>query len=205
MPPATTSSELRLSKQERTNVLLVLEKRKHARTADSRRSSERAEYEPTAAPLVELHPGGAAAGGAGFVVIARNLSTGGIAFLHGAMVPTGTRCTVTLFDSRGVAEAVPGSIVRCHKVAGRIHDLGVKFETPVDVARFLAKAPAPKKASGDGAGQPAEAVERLCDAVLRLRELESAGWPGDRLRAALRDLSDLCNTAMKSIDQPPAA
>src|SRR6185503_2446608 len=97
-----------------------LDSRKPAKLADSRRASERVEYEPAVPPLVELlgagaptGVGGGAGGGGGFVVVARNLSSGGIAFLHGAEVPSGTRCIITLFDSHAAAAAIPAEVIRC--------------------------------------------------------------------------------------------
>jgi hypothetical protein len=194
MSSGTKTDALKLSRQERANILKVMEKRKGATPPTSGRKSERHHYEPATPPLVEL------SGAGSFVVVARNLSSGGMAFLHGGPVAAGTRCHVTLYDAEGAAHRIDGSILRCSKIAGRIHDLGVKFDSEVDVAPFL-DMPRPAKAPARLAGLAGSsvAIERILAAAGELQKLQAAGWPEEPLRAALEDLARLCETAMQSL------
>jgi hypothetical protein len=63
-----------------------------------------------------------------FLVPTRNISSGGVSFLHGGYVHTGTHCTVQLITAHGTWADVPGEVVRCSYVQGQIHEVGVKFD-----------------------------------------------------------------------------
>jgi hypothetical protein len=141
-----------------------------------------------------------------FVVIGRNLSSGGLAFLHGAPLPIGTPCSVTLFDKEGAPSISPGNIVRCRKVAGRIHELGISFSSKIDVSRFVGD----RGQSGARPSIPDSNIQRasvnptitgLAAAVAKLRTLESEGWPGASVRTVLAEIEMLATLAMKSVPE----
>lgn len=81
------------------------------------------------------HPGGTIIT---YLVRPRDLSSGGISFLHGAFVYPQTQCRFTLRGMDGLSMPVEGEVVRCRHVRGRIHEVGVRFNEPVDLQRFIA-------------------------------------------------------------------
>ena len=66
-----------------------------------------------------------------------NLSQSGAAFLHGASVFPGTPCSIQLLDRSGEARTVPGRVVRCRRVEGRVHEVGVRFDEGIELAAFI--------------------------------------------------------------------
>lgn len=71
------------------------------------------------------------------VVVPRNLSSGGMAFLLGGFMYTGTKCHVTLKGLDGKAHGINGRVVRCQHVRGHLHDIGVAFDAPIKPREFL--------------------------------------------------------------------
>lgn len=78
--------------------------------------------------LVLEHPGGSTAE---VLVACRNLSRGGAGLLHSAFVHVGTRCTLSVPRLNGGSDDYPGAIARCAHLSGKVHELGVRFESPV--------------------------------------------------------------------------
>lgn len=72
----------------------------------------------------------------------RNLSRRGIGLLMGRYVYAGTLCRVSLPGRYGDLEVVAGRAVRCHYVlgSGSLHEVGVRFDHPIDVALFADRA-----------------------------------------------------------------
>nr|MCU0688334.1 response regulator [Phycisphaerales bacterium] len=68
---------------------------------------------------------------------ARNLSSDGVGILHSAYVHAGTTCVVFLPQPRGGEIAVDAVVMRCKHFKGLIHEVGLKFKTPVNVRDFL--------------------------------------------------------------------
>jgi CheY-like chemotaxis protein len=81
------------------------------------------------------HPGG---GIATFAVSSRNLSQGGMAFLCNAFIHPGSQCTMALVTPQRQQVTAVGKIVHCHLVRGRIHEIGVKFNRPINLGSFIA-------------------------------------------------------------------
>jgi CheY-like chemotaxis protein/HPt (histidine-containing phosphotransfer) domain-containing protein len=102
--------------------------------ANPRRGFVRIPYRNVAVSLSLSHPGGTCTT---FMVACRNLSSGGMGLLHCAYVHTGTRCRVELRETSGKARAVEGAVVRCAHVKGTIHEVGVKFDAPIDPRSFI--------------------------------------------------------------------
>jgi hypothetical protein len=84
-------------------------------------------------------PGGNAAD---YRVLARNISQGGLAVFHGQLLYPNTRCTAFLRTAEGKAVAVSGTVVYCRHYRAKIHEVGVRFDEPVDVTRFVGSNPA---------------------------------------------------------------
>jgi CheY-like chemotaxis protein len=71
----------------------------------------------------------------------RNLSRGGICLLHSAYMHPGTRVTAFLpHPTRGTVP-LAGAVVRCAHRTAMIHEVGVKFDAPIDVRDFIVHDP----------------------------------------------------------------
>lgn len=75
-----------------------------------------------------------------YLVVGRNISTQGLAFLHGGYVHTNTRCLVQLITSYGTWNDVSCTVVRCRYIEGNIHEVVVKFDEMVNPAVYCAEA-----------------------------------------------------------------
>ncbi len=89
--------------------------------------------------IVELKQPGAKVASP-FVCPTRNLSRGGLACLHGGFVHSNTRCLIHLQTLQGGLHAVAGSVVRCRHIQGNVHEVGVRFDEPLDPAPFCSEA-----------------------------------------------------------------
>ena len=67
----------------------------------------------------------------------RNLSRGGISLLHNAFIHPGSAVSVSLPRLAGEAKEIPGVVKRCLHRRGVLHEIGVQFETPIDLREFL--------------------------------------------------------------------
>ena len=76
------------------------------------------------------------------VMATRNVSNGGIAVLHSSYMYPGSKCTIAL-PSRNGQDKEPiimsGRIARCVHREGMVHEIGIKFDEPIDASRFVAK------------------------------------------------------------------
>jgi hypothetical protein len=125
---------LRLSETERQAVVEELD-RQDAMSAGGRRGDSRWKYNVPEGILVHFQH--AAAYHFQFLVIPRNISKGGLGLLHGGFVYSGTRCVARLrtIDREFVLAA--GRVMHCRCVRGRIHEVGVQFDEPIDVENFV--------------------------------------------------------------------
>lgn len=80
------------------------------------------------------HPGGSVAE---IRVACRNLSSGGIGVLHNGFIYPGTHCTIVLPKLDGTNEEKPGIVCRCQHRRGTLHELGIKFSTPINLRYFV--------------------------------------------------------------------
>lgn len=65
------------------------------------------------------------------LTIPRNISTTGMGCVHGAFLHIGTRCFLSLRDMSGAARSISGTVVRCKHLRGLLHEVGIKFDSPV--------------------------------------------------------------------------
>lgn len=73
-----------------------------------------------------------------YQVIARNLSTCGIAFIHGQFMHAGRRCTVEIPTlESGPPFRVEGRVERCRLIAGRVHELSIVFAQAINLSKFV--------------------------------------------------------------------
>lgn len=72
-----------------------------------------------------------------FSVACRDLSKGGISVLHRSFLHTGTRVVMRLPTVTGKLATIPGVVCRCRHFQGLIHEIGIKFNEPIDVNEFV--------------------------------------------------------------------
>ncbi|MFA6045265.1 MAG: PilZ domain-containing protein [Phycisphaerales bacterium] len=70
-------------------------------------------------------------------VLTRNISRGGLSLLHNNFMHPLTRCEVSLPHPVRGKVLVPGRVIRCVHRGGVVHEVGVRFDQPVD-ARYIA-------------------------------------------------------------------
>lgn len=77
---------------------------------------------------------------AAYVAPTRNISSGGMSFLHGGFVYPGTRCVVQIISKKGSWKHIEAKVVRCVFVSGTIHEVGVAFATEIEPSEFCSDA-----------------------------------------------------------------
>jgi CheY-like chemotaxis protein len=81
-----------------------------------------------------FHPGGATAV---ITVACRNISRAGIAILHSSYMHPGTKCQVILPHPTRGELPVDGWVTRCIHRSGVVHEIGIRFASPIDVQEIL--------------------------------------------------------------------
>lgn len=76
-----------------------------------------------------------------FVVPTRNLSGGGLAFLHSQMMYVGRPVAVQLPVRGGGWIRIEAKVVRCRHVRAMVHEVAVQFDRPLDLQRLQAGSP----------------------------------------------------------------
>jgi CheY-like chemotaxis protein len=99
-----------------------------------RRGEPRLSYERSRIAVAVMHPGGTLSK---FDVTCRDLSAGGLAFLHRGFLHAGTECQIRLPLLTGGEMTVHGQIVQCAHVQKSIHEVGVVFDEAIDPRQFL--------------------------------------------------------------------
>ena len=135
MSRSTPTDTLRLTKAEQRALIDALNK--EAETAEQQknnRTHERMSFQAMAIHVTFSHPGGV---NAKCLVTARNLSVGGLGFLHGGFVHTDTPVSLQLPTIFGDTRVVNGTVRSCRHVSGKVHEIGVKFTKDIDPYEFL--------------------------------------------------------------------
>lgn len=99
-----------------------------------RREFARWPFRQTGVMFTIDHPGGSATR---LKLACRNLSRGGISLLHAGFIHAGSRCRVTLTRTTGGTVDVPGEVKRCQHRQGTLHEFGIKFDRPINLADFV--------------------------------------------------------------------
>jgi hypothetical protein len=66
----------------------------------------------------------------------RNVSQGGIAFLHEKFLLPDTRCTIMLISNTDQLVEISGDVVDCRHVEGRLHEIAIAFDQPITPSDF---------------------------------------------------------------------
>lgn len=123
-----------ITEADRSRILDKLDQSDTNGPKNPRRATARLDYRIRDVPFTVVHPGG---GFGRFLVLGRNLSTGGISLLHAGYLHSGTECRLALVMPRGGAKTMLGKVVFCRLVAGKIHEIGVQFCEKIDIAEFV--------------------------------------------------------------------
>ena len=76
-----------------------------------------------------------------YVVRSRNLSTGGIGFIHGAYVHTDSKCRIIIKNLHGQVVCLEGVVRHCQYLCGTAHDVGVQFDAPIELTDYTEVSP----------------------------------------------------------------
>lgn len=132
----TASVRLWMSDQQWFGLLESIGKQSSAESFDGadRRAPGNQRYATRMRCLVRLAP--ASGSPSVYVVQARDLSAGGLGFVHDQAVKPQTRCAVALQSKDGAGAIAAGEIAWCKPVRGGLYAVGVRFDYPVDALRF---------------------------------------------------------------------
>lgn len=132
-PSKEEVSTLRMSPMEVERLKRELEA-EAGNSGETKRAFKRWPLESRSVRVEIQHPGGAATT---LNYVPRNISREGIGLLHSSFVYTGTRCTVLMPHPTRGQVPLGGTIMRCRHVRGKIHELGIRFDKPIDVKEYL--------------------------------------------------------------------
>ncbi len=125
---------LRLDSGQRKKILRQLDQMPSRMTDASRRNFPRWDYRALDIAMNVVHPGG---GRSRFLVCSRNLSAGGLSFLHGGYLHSGSECSLVLMRRDGTPLALAGTIRHCRHLQGSCHEIGVQFASEIDPETIL--------------------------------------------------------------------
>ena len=72
-----------------------------------------------------------------YVVRSRNLSSGGMGFVHNAYVEAGTHCAVALQHADGYGVVASGRIAWCRRIDLDVFDVGISFDEPIEIDAYI--------------------------------------------------------------------
>ena len=136
---------VRLGRLERERLLNALEQPTHRGPTHQKRMFQRVTFRQTNVPITVESYGGSLMR---FRVCARNISKGGMGFLHGGFLHPGNPCDVVLTTLDGERQVISGKIAQCRFVTGRLHEVGVKFVHPINPALFCKEAASVDESAG---------------------------------------------------------
>lgn len=151
MPPSTPNKSkiktpekpfdctLRMPRQEIDALRNQLEQSNKSQPPNAQRHFRRWPFERVPIRVKMSHPGGIITE---LQYACRNISGGGMSILHSAYVHPGTRCVAQLPCRFQVVKEVQGVVIRCLHRTGKVHEVAVKFDEPLDVREVLEIDPA---------------------------------------------------------------
>ncbi|MEM1213691.1 MAG: PilZ domain-containing protein [Planctomycetota bacterium] len=111
------------------------------RVSEETRTDERLPYRNLASVLLAVAPPDPQNEWARFRVRPRDISTGGFGFLHGSYLHPGSPCLAVLGAHGQGLVTLKGRIARCEFLRGKLHQVGIQFDLPIDVEQFLTYLP----------------------------------------------------------------
>ena len=125
---------LSLSDRECEKLISTLDLTAGSSAIGPSRSHVRHPYHMADIPMCIEHPEG---GKSLFLVYGRNLSRGGISFLHGGYIHTDSDCRIILKDLAMNPIALPGVVRHCRLISGSCHEIGVQFNKEINTDQLL--------------------------------------------------------------------
>jgi len=122
---------VRLNPHECESLLDALD-RSTSKSVASRRQTRRWKFRNRI--IVAIRQGGVTQS---YFVAPRNISTSGVAFLHGGYVHIGSPIAVAMRDLREELQTMQGRVVRCVHIKGRLHEIGVRFTEAINPKDFV--------------------------------------------------------------------
>lgn len=124
----------RLSDAKRREMISALDRAASSSSkGESGRRHDRFEYHERDIRVTILHTMG---GETHLLVHGRNLSAGGMSFLHGGFLHAGTTCRVLLKTKKGIDKLMLARVAGCRHISKNIHEIGVQFYEKIDVSDF---------------------------------------------------------------------
>lgn len=177
---------LRFSEGERDEIISLLTKSPAGPGSLNARCSLPAEW-------LEVQLKQLAGPSAWFRVWPHDISQTGIGFIHGAFVHPGVQCGVALQALNGDRVMVAATVARCEHVKGRAHFVGVRFEEPLPLHRFVPGVePPPEKPDARGAngGPKTASVQEIKGLVGQLVSLSSSKECPAPIRKLARQIAE---------------
>ncbi len=136
MPPQDRSvpiDTIRLSARDRERVIESINRRAAPVPAGSNRRGVRAPVSTEPVIVRVTHPTGSTVD---YAVLPRDISTRGVAFLHGQFLYPQSRLAVMLRNITGQWITIDGQVRHCQLLAGKLHHIRVVFDEPIDLTQF---------------------------------------------------------------------
>jgi CheY-like chemotaxis protein len=163
------TDRLRLNAEQRRRLLSELDGGLRRDPPNCRRKHPRWEYRALDIAVRVSHPGG---GQSRLLVCSRNLSAGGISFLHGGYLHPGSQCTLIMMSRDGSRKKLTGTIRHCRFLRGTCHEAGIEFVHPIDPHAFLLPSQLEAADSADKLG-PSIQIPSLTGCILLADDSES--------------------------------
>ncbi len=121
---------IRMDKAEVEKVLDAMDEHKGDNTESNLRTYERFTYRNSECVVHIKQPG--AGTPVTYFCPTRNISEGGVSFLHGGFVYAGSEIRIQLISAFGAWQDVNGTVVSCDLVKAPIHEVCVRFDQLID-------------------------------------------------------------------------
>lgn len=123
-----------MAERELIELLELLDETETGADTQPRRDFARWPFRQSGLEVTLIHPGGSTAV---LKLACRNISRGGASLLHSGFVYPGTPCRIRMPKVNGEITEIAGKVCRCQHRSGALHELGVKFNKPLDLDRYV--------------------------------------------------------------------
>lgn len=148
-------NSLRISPVECKRLLDEIE-RSRLSPAKQKRNNKRYSFRQNNVPIAVEAYGGELSK---FLVSTRNISKGGLSFIHGGFLYPGNACHLVLTTLDNQKVPIVGEIVVCRYVSGRVHEVSIRFKHDIDPGLFCEAAAGERKISEPTPTPPTESDE----------------------------------------------
>lgn len=128
---------IRLQEKDQARLLLQLDRDTQQYDPNANRRRVRVPFNGTVIVMLE----GAHGVCSKYAVVPRNISSEGLAFIHGQFVHTRQSCRVVLPTLKGQWVAVRGAVLHSRHIEGIIHEVAVRFAETIDLTQFVELTP----------------------------------------------------------------